>query len=170
MNCSISNWRKYCPKHLPHVILLLLTPVRKAFGFHLTYTCSSFLSPYAICLVCSTLIMLNESCLCCGVVSAYHDKGEKTAWRTWNAWSEASTVFRKLSQYPPVLGKDDQSILEKFGPKYCPKHLPHVILLLPTPVRKTFGFHLTYSSFFSPYANCFNCSELPTAYEEWLQD
>jgi hypothetical protein len=32
----------------------------------------------------------------------------------WNAWPEASTVFRKLSQYPPVLGKDDQSILEKF--------------------------------------------------------
>ena len=50
----------------------------------------------------------------CDVVSAYHGKGEKTAWHTWNAWPEASTVFRKLSQYPPVLGKDDQSILEKF--------------------------------------------------------
>ena len=48
------------------------------------------------------------------VVSAYHGKGEKTAWHTWNSWPEASTVFRKLSQYPPVLGKDDQSILEKF--------------------------------------------------------
>jgi hypothetical protein len=50
----------------------------------------------------------------CDVVSAYHGKGEKTAWHTWNAWLEASTVFRKLSQYPPVLGEDDQSILEKF--------------------------------------------------------
>jgi hypothetical protein len=50
----------------------------------------------------------------CDVVSAYHGKGEKTAWHTWNAWPEASTVFRKLSQYPQVLGKDDQSILEKF--------------------------------------------------------
>jgi hypothetical protein len=50
----------------------------------------------------------------CDVVSAYHGKEEKTAWHTWNAWPEASTVFRKLSQYPPVLGKDDQSILEKF--------------------------------------------------------
>jgi hypothetical protein len=38
----------------------------------------------------------------------------KTAWHTWNAWPEVSIVFRKLSQYPPVLGKDDQSILEKF--------------------------------------------------------
>jgi hypothetical protein len=85
---TLSNWPKYCPKHLPHVILLLPTPVRKAFGFHLTY--SSFLSP------------------------SYHGKGEKTAWHTWNAWPEASTVFRKLSQYPPVLGEDDQSILEKF--------------------------------------------------------
>ena len=50
----------------------------------------------------------------CDVVSAYHGKGEKTAWHTWNAWPKASTVFRKLSQYLPVLGKDDQSILEKF--------------------------------------------------------
>jgi hypothetical protein len=48
----------------------------------------------------------------CDVVSAYHGKGEKTAWNTWNAWPEASTVFRKFSQYPPVLGEDDQSILE----------------------------------------------------------
>jgi hypothetical protein len=38
----------------------------------------------------------------------------KTAWHTLNAWPEASTVFRKYSQYPPVLGEDDQSILEKF--------------------------------------------------------
>ena len=36
------------------------------------------------------------------VVYAYHGKGEKTTWRTWNAWPEAST------------GKDDQNILEKF--------------------------------------------------------
>jgi hypothetical protein len=63
----------------------------------------------------------------CDVVSAYHDKGEKTAWRTWNAWSEASTVFRKLSQYPPVLGKDDQSILEKLIFLVPPKtdHMNH---------------------------------------------
>jgi hypothetical protein len=42
--------------------------------------------------------------------------------------------------------------------KYCPKHLPHVILLLPTPVCKAFG------------CTSANCSELPTAYQEWLQD
>jgi hypothetical protein len=41
---------------------------------------------------------------------------EKSAWQTWNVCPEASTVFffRKLSQYPPVIGEDDQSILEKF--------------------------------------------------------
>ena len=50
----------------------------------------------------------------CDVVSAFHGKGEKSAWHTWNVWPEASTAFRKLSQYPPVLGEDDQSILEKF--------------------------------------------------------
>ena len=50
----------------------------------------------------------------CDVVSAFHDKGEKSAWQTYNVWPEASTVFRNLSQYPPVHGEDDQSILEKF--------------------------------------------------------
>ena len=48
------------------------------------------------------------------VVSAFHDKGEKSVWKTWNVLPEASTVFRNLSQYPPVLGEDDQSNLEKF--------------------------------------------------------
>ena len=38
----------------------------------------------------------------CDVVSAFHGKGEKSA------WPEASTVFRKLRQNPPVLGEDDQ--------------------------------------------------------------
>ena len=47
----------------------------------------------------------------CDGVSAFHGKEGKSAWHTWNAWP---TVFRKLSQYPPVLGEDDQSILEKF--------------------------------------------------------
>ena len=47
-------------------------------------------------------------------VSAFHGKGKKSAWPTWNVCPEASTVFRKLSQYPPVIGEDDQSILEKF--------------------------------------------------------
>ena len=52
----------------------------------------------------------------CDVVSAFRGKGKKSAWQTWNVCPEASTVFffRKLSQYPPVIGEDDQSILEKF--------------------------------------------------------
>ena len=50
----------------------------------------------------------------CDVVSAFHDKGEKNAWQTYNVWPEASTVFRNPSQYSPVHGEDDQSILEKF--------------------------------------------------------
>ena len=29
---TLSNWRKYCPKNLSHVILLLPTPVRRAVG------------------------------------------------------------------------------------------------------------------------------------------
>ena len=50
----------------------------------------------------------------CDVVSAFRGKGKKSAWQTWNVCPEASTAFRKLSQYPPVKGEDDQSILEKF--------------------------------------------------------
>ena len=50
----------------------------------------------------------------CDVVSAFRGKGKRNAWQTWNVYPEASTVYRKLSQYPPVIGEDDQSILEKF--------------------------------------------------------
>jgi hypothetical protein len=50
----------------------------------------------------------------CDAVSAFHGKGEKCAWQTWYVWPEESIVFRKLSQYPPVLGEEKQSILEKF--------------------------------------------------------
>jgi hypothetical protein len=50
----------------------------------------------------------------CDVVSAFRGKGKRSAWQTWNVCPEASTVYRKLSQYLPVIGEDDQSILEKF--------------------------------------------------------
>jgi hypothetical protein len=50
----------------------------------------------------------------CDVVSAFRGKGNRSAWQTSNVCPEASTVYRKLSQYPLVIGEDDQSILEKF--------------------------------------------------------
>ena len=50
----------------------------------------------------------------CDVASAFHGKGGNNACQTWNIWPEASTDFRKLRQYPLVLGENDQSILEKF--------------------------------------------------------
>ena len=50
----------------------------------------------------------------CDAVSAFHGKGETCAWQTWHVWPEESIVFRKLSQYPPVLGEEKQIILEKF--------------------------------------------------------
>ena len=50
----------------------------------------------------------------CDVVSAFRGKGKRSAWQTWNVCPEASTVYRKFSQYPAVIGEDDQSILEKF--------------------------------------------------------
>ena len=43
--------------------------------------------------------------------------------------------------------------------KYCPKDLSLAILLLPTPVRRAVGFHLTYRCL-APYATCLVCNTL----------
>ena len=48
----------------------------------------------------------------CDTVSAFHNKGKKTAWQTWDIFPEASLIFSKLSQYPPVLTDSDLEILE----------------------------------------------------------
>ena len=51
----------------------------------------------------------------CDVVSAFRGKGKKSAWQTWDVCEEASDVFSKLSQYPPVVDDDDSlETLEKF--------------------------------------------------------
>ena len=50
----------------------------------------------------------------CDVVSAFRGKGKKAAWQTWNVYPEASEVFKKLSMYPPIIGDEEQKVLEKF--------------------------------------------------------
>ena len=50
----------------------------------------------------------------CDVVSAFRGKGKKSAWQTWDVCEEASGVFSKLSQYPPVVDDEDLKTLEKF--------------------------------------------------------
>ena len=50
----------------------------------------------------------------CDVVSAFRSKGKKSAWQTWDVCGEASGVFSKLSQYPPVVDDEDLKIFEKF--------------------------------------------------------
>ena len=50
----------------------------------------------------------------CDVVSAFRGKGKKSAWQTWDVCDEASDVFSKLSQYPPVVDDEDLESLEKF--------------------------------------------------------
>ncbi|CAC5365145.1 unnamed protein product [Mytilus coruscus] len=37
-----------------------------------------------------------------------------SAWQTWNVCPDASTVFIKLSQYPPTIDEGDHYILERF--------------------------------------------------------
>ena len=50
----------------------------------------------------------------CDTVSAFRNKGKKTAWQTWDVFPEASPIFAKLSQYPPILDDGDLEILERF--------------------------------------------------------
>ena len=55
----------------------------------------------------------------CDTVSAFRNKGKKTAWPTWDIFPEASLIFSKLSQYPPVLTDSDLEILEQFVVLLC---------------------------------------------------
>lgn len=50
----------------------------------------------------------------CDIVSAFRNKGKKTAWQTWDIFPEATSVFSELSKYPPTFEDDDMKILEKF--------------------------------------------------------
>lgn len=50
----------------------------------------------------------------CDIVSAFRGKGKKTAWQTWNVCPEVTSVFAKLSKYPPVINDSDQDILEMY--------------------------------------------------------
>jgi len=50
----------------------------------------------------------------CDVVSAFRGKGKKSAWLTWDAYTEVSDVFAKLSQYPLTVDDEDLQILGKF--------------------------------------------------------
>ncbi|KAJ8351997.1 hypothetical protein SKAU_G00234730 [Synaphobranchus kaupii] len=50
----------------------------------------------------------------CDVVSAFREKGKKSAWQTWDVCTEASDVFMKLSKYPPTVEDGDLQVLEKF--------------------------------------------------------
>ena len=46
-------------------------------------------------------------------MSAFRGKGKKSAWQTWNVCNDASSVFNKLSKYPPTVGDEDIENLEK---------------------------------------------------------
>ncbi|RXN30245.1 Venom prothrombin activator pseutarin-C non-catalytic subunit [Labeo rohita] len=50
----------------------------------------------------------------CDVVSAFRGKSKKSAWQAWEVCPEVSPVFKKLSQYPPIIEDADLNILEKF--------------------------------------------------------
>ena len=58
----------------------------------------------------------------CDVVSAFRGKGKKTAWQAWDIFPEVSPVFKKLSQYPPIIEDADLNIFEKFGITMYDKH------------------------------------------------
>ncbi len=47
-------------------------------------------------------------------MSAFRGKGKKSAWQTWNVCNDVTSVFSKLSKYPPTVGDEDIENLEKF--------------------------------------------------------
>ena len=49
----------------------------------------------------------------CDVVSAFHGKGKKSDWHTWNVCLDATGVFIKLSQYPTVLNEKMKGFLKR---------------------------------------------------------
>ena len=50
----------------------------------------------------------------CDVVSAFHGKGKKSVWLTWDVCDEVSETFTKLSHCPTEVSDDDLQKLEKF--------------------------------------------------------
>lgn len=50
----------------------------------------------------------------CDAVSAFRNKGKKTAWQAWNVFEEATEVFRKLSCMPESISDDDMLVVEQF--------------------------------------------------------
>ena len=50
----------------------------------------------------------------CDTVSAFRDKGKKSAWQAWNVFEEATEVFQKLGNLPETVSDDDKQILEQF--------------------------------------------------------
>ena len=55
----------------------------------------------------------------CDLVSAFHGKGNKSAWQTWDMCAEASDAFARLSQYPPTVNDNEIDFLEKFVVILC---------------------------------------------------
>ena len=50
----------------------------------------------------------------CNFVSAFRGKGKKSAWQICDLCDEASCVFSKLTQHPPVVDDEDLKTLERF--------------------------------------------------------
>ena len=50
----------------------------------------------------------------CDMVSAFHGKSKKSAWKTWEVCDEVSKIFSKLSKHPSAVEDNDLKALEKF--------------------------------------------------------
>jgi len=68
----------------------------------------------AIGLAKTSQILFFHAFIRCDVVSAFRGKGKKSARLTWDAYTEVSDVFAKLSKYPLTVDDEDLQILEKF--------------------------------------------------------
>ena len=50
----------------------------------------------------------------CDIVSAFRGRRKKTAWMTWDVFSEIIATFAKLSETPSCVSESDMRILEQF--------------------------------------------------------
>ena len=94
-----------------HICLVVcyVNLVSKSFGFQLVRTCFCWENGLGK----SISITLFYTFTGFGVASAFRGTGESCLAK-WNVYSEASPVCTKLSKILPMIGKEEQNVLEKF--------------------------------------------------------
>ena len=71
----------------------------------------------------SSGIHFFHAVISCDFVSDVRVKGKKTTWQAWMVCPDVNSVFKKLSQYSPIIEHADLSILQKLVITTYNKHI-----------------------------------------------